>query len=108
VEKCNSIATKCGFSDLIFKEGTIKNTKIDKNDILIALHACDTATDEAIYKGIISQSKLIICAPCCHKQIRKQFNVKNDFSSFLKHGILEERQAELITDGIRSLILEMY
>ncbi|EKE29687.1 MAG: hypothetical protein ACD_2C00120G0002 [uncultured bacterium (gcode 4)] len=108
VEKCNSVARKSGFDWLTFREWTILNTQIDKNDILIALHACDTATDEAIHKWIISASKLIICAPCCHKQIRKEFNVNNDFSSFLKHWILEERQAELITDAIRSLILEMY
>lgn len=108
VEKCSDIAYKCGFSGLVFKEWTISNTTIDKNNILIALHACDTATDDAIYKWIISQSVLIICAPCCHKQIRKQFKVTNNFSSFLKHGILEERQAEIITDAIRSLILEMY
>lgn len=108
VEKCSDIAYKCGFSGLVFKEWTISNTTIDKNNILIALHACDTATDDAIYKWIMSQSELIICAPCCHKQIRKQFKVTNNFSSFLKHGILEERQAEIITDAIRSLILEMY
>ena len=108
VDSCNIIAKKSSFDKLTFINGSIETTPIDHIDILIALHACDTATDEAIFKGIISKSSLIICAPCCHKQIRKQFKVSNEFSSFLKHGILEERQAELITDAIRALILEAF
>lgn len=108
VDSCNAIAQKSEFAKLNFLNGTIETSLIENIDILIALHACDTATDEAIYKGIVSNASLIICAPCCHKQIRKQFKVENEFSSFLKHGILEERQAELITDAIRALILEAY
>ncbi|PCI25064.1 SAM-dependent methyltransferase [Candidatus Peregrinibacteria bacterium] len=108
VKKCNTVAAICDFQGLHFQEDSIHSVQIVKNDILIALHACDTATDEAIAKGILSNSSLIICAPCCQKQIRKQWNPTSDFSSFLKHGILEERQAEIITDAIRSLILEMH
>ncbi|MFX0010936.1 MAG: SAM-dependent methyltransferase, partial [Candidatus Hermodarchaeota archaeon] len=86
VNTCNNTAKKANFCNLSFQYGAIENFNIEKVDILIALHACDTATDEAIYKGITASSKLIICAPCCHKQIRKQFNVINEFGSFLKYA----------------------
>ncbi|MCF6364977.1 MAG: SAM-dependent methyltransferase [Bacteroidales bacterium] len=108
VKKSNQLADKAGFKNLNFKQGTIKQTEIGKIDILIALHACDTATDEAIYKGIKSNADLIIVAPCCQKQIRKQFNVQNEMASIVKHGILKEQQAVIITDGLRALILEAF
>ena len=108
IEKSNKLALKTGFSNLKFKQGSIEQSETGQIDMLIALHACDTATDEAIYKGISSDTSLIIVAPCCHKQIRKQFNVQNEMASIVKHGILKERQAELITDGIRALIMEAF
>lgn len=108
VKKDNEIAKKSNFDNLKFIEGTIEKTEIDNIDILIALHACDTATDEAIFRGIKSEASLIVCAPCCHKQIRKEFNVTNELSSVVKHGILKERQAEIITDALRALIMETY
>jgi hypothetical protein len=108
VESSNKIAGKAGFNNLKFQEGTIETAKLEKIDMLIALHACDTATDEAIFRGISSGAKVIICAPCCHKQIRKQISPINDLSAVTKFGILEERQSELLTDGIRALILEAY
>ena len=76
--------------------------------MLIALHACDTATDDAIAKGIKANAKYIICAPCCHKQIRKQMAPTNALKLITKHGILLERQAEMVTDTIRALVLEAY
>ncbi len=108
VDICNRIATKAGFENLEFLQGTIENTQFADPDILIALHACDTATDDAIFRGISQNASLIVCAPCCHKQIRKAMKVENEFSSVLKHGILEERQAELLTDGLRALIMEVF
>lgn len=108
VEKCNSIAKKSRFENLSFKKGSIETADFPPADILIALHACDTATDEAICRGIKSDSKIIICAPCCHKQIRKELKPGNEIKEITKHGILEERLAEILTDSIRSLILEAY
>jgi len=108
VNICNDIAQKSNFENLIFEKGTIEKTVLDHIDILIALHACDTATDDAIYRGIKSNASLIVCAPCCHKQIRKEFNVTNELSQVMKFGILKERQAEIITDSIRALILEAF
>jgi hypothetical protein len=106
VNKCNNIATLSGFKNLHFKKGTIQDIQLHNIDMLIALHACDTATDDAIFKGIKAGAEVIICAPCCHKQIRKQMAPQNALRSITKHGILLERQAEMVTDTIRSLILE--
>ncbi len=108
VDLCNSIAREAKFENLTFKAQLIEEYEAKQIDILIALHACDTATDDAIYKGLLAKSSLIVCAPCCHKQIRKQMNCQTDLQAFLKHNIFEERQAEMITDGIRALILEGY
>ena len=74
--------------------------------MLIALHACDTATDDAIFQGIVSGASVIIAAPCCHRQIRKALRVTDELSALVEHGILEERQSELLTDTLRGLILE--
>jgi len=111
VNLCNDIAKQANFSQLNFVEGTIEDYKVKEINLLIALHACDTATDDAIFKGIQANAELIVVAPCCHKQIRKAMEknkVKNDVSFLTKHGIFLERQAEMVTDGIRALILEYY
>lgn len=111
VSLCNDIAQKSGFNALNFVQGTIQDYDCDAIDLLIALHACDTATDDAIYKGINGNAKLIVVAPCCHKQIRRELEktkVKNEVSFLTKYGIFLERQAEMVTDGIRALILEYF
>ena len=108
VADCNRIAQLSSFENLSFISGNIKETLLPKTDMLIALHACDTATDDAIFRGIHADAKIIICAPCCHKQLRKQMNPTNDLSSISQFGILKERQAELLTDGIRALLMEAY
>ncbi len=108
VKTCNTIAGKANFNNLKFIKGTIEKADIEQLDALIALHACDTATDEAIFRGIKSNASLIVCAPCCHKQIRKEFNVTNELSSVVSYGILKERQAEIITDSLRALIMELH
>jgi SAM-dependent methyltransferase len=108
---CNHIAQVSGFQDLHFVEGTIDQYENNETNVLIALHACDTATDDAIYKGITGNADLIVVAPCCHKQIRREMEkhkAQNELDFLLKHGIFLERQAEMITDGLRALILEYY
>jgi len=111
VELCNKIAKNTGFENLCFEQGTIENFAGTATNILIALHACDTATDEAIFKGITSNAELIVVAPCCHKQIRRQMEAaktSNDVGFLTQYGIFLERQAEMVTDGIRALILEYF
>ncbi|MFT7603448.1 MAG: SAM-dependent methyltransferase [Saprospiraceae bacterium] len=108
VDFTNQLAAETGFDQLQFIAKDINDFEVKDLDILIALHACDIATDIAIAKGIQSNAKLIVVAPCCHKQIRKEMNCSSELAPILKHGILEERQAELITDGIRALLLEAH
>ncbi len=111
VELCNKIAKNTGFENLGFEQGTIEKYAGKATNILIALHACDTATDEAIYKGITTNADLIVVAPCCHKQIRRQMEAAktgNDLEFLIKYGIFLERQAEMVTDGIRAMILEYF
>ncbi|MCC5943429.1 MAG: SAM-dependent methyltransferase [Bernardetiaceae bacterium] len=108
---CNDIAKKSNFKHLYFEQGTIEKYENPNINVLIALHACDTATDEAIYKGIRSEADLIVVAPCCHKQIRREIEqnqVENELNFLTKYGIFLERQAEMITDGLRALILEYF
>ena len=108
---CNTIAKHSGFEGLDFKEGTIDNYDSTGTNILIALHACDTATDDAIWKGINGGAALIMVSPCCHKQIRREIEKNkagNELDFLTKYGIFLERQAEMVTDGIRALILEYH
>jgi hypothetical protein len=108
VDNCNVIAGEAGFEGLHFQEGTIEKVELPETDMLIALHACDTATDEAIYRGIKSGAKVIVCSPCCHKQVRKSLQTTGVLAEITQYGILAERQAEILTDTIRAMILEAY
>ncbi|MEM1216904.1 MAG: SAM-dependent methyltransferase [Bacteroidota bacterium] len=109
VKQCNEVAQECNFEHLRFLAQDIHDFQPDGGiDMLIALHACDTATDEAIAKGIRAEAQLIVVAPCCHKQVRKAMQPPNKLQPMLQHGILLERQAEMLTDAIRSLLLEAH
>ncbi len=106
VDFCNDLAAECGFRKLDFQAKDIFEYESEKLDMLIALHACDIATDIAIAKGIRAKAEIIIVAPCCHKQLRKQMNPVTAMAEITRFGIMEERQAELLTDGIRALLME--
>ncbi len=108
VELCNELAESCGYQGLDFVASDIHAYDTGPLDMLIALHACDIATDIAIAKGIRAGARTIIVAPCCHKQIRQQMNNQTALGAVLRHGILAERQAELVTDGLRALLLEQH
>ncbi|MEP6787297.1 MAG: SAM-dependent methyltransferase [Acidobacteriota bacterium] len=106
VDLCNGIAKASQFDSLEFVVGSIADHQVGNVDILIALHACNTATDDAIYKGISAHAELIVAAPCCHQEIRPQITPPEMFRDILKHGVMLERVAETLTDGLRSLLLE--
>lgn len=106
VEFANTLATEAGFTRLHFEAQDLREYRGGALDMLIALHACDTLTDDAIAEGLRAGAGIILVAPCCHKQIRKQLNPAGALKDMLKHGILQERQAELLTDSIRALLLE--
>lgn len=108
VDFCNELARTVNYDKLSFIASDINDYAAEKIDMLIALHACDIATDIAIAKGIQANAQMIVVAPCCHKQIRKQMNCQTSSQAMLRHGILEERQAEIVTDGIRALIMEAF
>ena len=93
-------------STIRFVECSIVDYQPSRLDVLIALHAGDTATDDAILKGIRNNAKLIICAPCCHKQIRREMERSGKTDAITRYGIFLERQAVMITDTIRALVLE--
>lgn len=109
VDLCNKIARESGFAGLDFVQGTIADYDSTGLDVLIALHACDTATDEALYQGISGSAELIVVAPCCHKQIRREMEAGQpdaNLDFLLKHGTFFERQAEMVTDALRVMLLE--
>ena len=75
-------------------------------DIVVALHACDTATDDALALAVMSGAGLIFAAPCCHQELRAAMRSGGGLEAILRQGILEERFAEILTDGLRALVLE--
>ncbi len=108
VQQCNDLAQSLELDSISFRQGTIQENDIQEIDILVALHACDTATDDALIKGIQSNAQLIVVSPCCHKQVRKAMNTQGALAEITNYGTFKERQAELLTDTIRSLYLQAY
>ena len=106
VRNINQLARKIDAPGLEFIAGDIASAELPKADALIALHACNTATDDAIRRGIELRAKLIVVAPCCHKEIRPQLGQPGPLAPVLAHGIMAERMAEWVTDGLRALFLE--
>jgi SAM-dependent methyltransferase len=106
VTTTSKLAKQIKADGLEFVHGTIESAKLPRVDALIALHACDTATDDAIRRGIELNARLIVVAPCCHKELRPQLSKPEPLASVLHHGLMEERMAEWLTDGLRALFLE--
>lgn len=106
VTKCNEVARTHGFSQLEFSVGEIGSVAFDAMDILIALHACDTATDDALAQGLDSGATLLVVSPCCQKELRPQLTPPPVMTDALRHGIFQERQTEFVTDALRAQLLE--
>lgn len=106
VDLCNQTATKLSLNSIQFEQGDVKHFAKRGIDIMIALHACDTATDYAIHMGIRSSADIIMCSPCCHKEIRPQLKSPPLLAPILHHGIHLGQEAEMVTDGLRALLLE--
>lgn len=110
IDYCNQTAQKLGCKNLVFKTGDIAQYSSDKNpDIIITLHACDTATDYALKYAVERNCKAILSVPCCQHQINQQIKTNeadDNFSSLLKWGIIKEKFSSLVTDALRGEWLE--
>ena len=108
IEHCNNIAEKLNFKNLSFIYGdVIDYENKDEIDMVISLHACNTATDIAILKALGWKAKVFFAVPCCQKEVNGQLN--SDFLPFmLKHGIVKEKFSTLLTDSVRSEVLEAF
>lgn len=107
-DSSNYIAGECRFENLSFTAGSIADYSAKQANIVVALHACDTATDDAIAKALKLNADIIILAPCCQKYLRKHIKIPQELNSIFKHGILEEHLSAFITDGLRALVMESY
>ena len=107
VENCNKIATKYGYNNLKFFVNDVTNDKLFEGniDMIITLHACDIATDYALFFAIKNNVKNIFSVPCCQHEINNSISKGGDYDILLKHGLIKERFSALLTDSIRAEIL---
>ena len=103
---CNQAVARLGLSGLQFECGDVRHHAAAASDIMIALHACDIATDVAMHRGITSGAAIILCSPCCHQQLRPQMRSPALLQPMLRHGIHLAEQAEMLTDTLRALLLQ--
>jgi SAM-dependent methyltransferase len=111
---CNDAAARLGMApgqsadggSLHFATGDVRSFAARPIDIMIALHACDTATDVAMHRGVLSGAAIILCSPCCHKELRGQMKAPPLLQPMLRHGIHMTEQAEMLTDTLRALLLQ--
>jgi SAM-dependent methyltransferase len=107
IETVRAIAAELGYDEAQFQATAIAAYESDEPiDLLVSLHACDTATDEAIAAGVRLNAEAIVVAPCCHHELAAQI-ARRDKDALLRHGLLLGRQADLVTDALRAAALEM-
>lgn len=108
IANCNALAKKCGYDRLNFLHGDIARYESEDGkhpDMVVTLHACDTATDYALEKAVKWGASVIMCVPCCQHELNKQIEC-DILSPIMKYGLLKERFAALLTDGLRAEMLE--
>ena len=106
IKHCNSLSKMYGYDKLLFMEGDIASYQGSSSvDMVVTLHACDTATDYALYKAVQWDAKVILSVPCCQHELNQQIDCEV-LKPVLKYGIVRERMAALITDALRAELLE--
>lgn len=106
IERCSRLARECGYDQLSFEKGDISTYEGETSvDMVVSLHACDTATDYALEKAVRWGAKVIMAVPCCQHEVNKQISCKA-LEPVLKYGLIKERMSALITDALRADLLE--
>ncbi len=103
---CSAVASRLQLRGLAFEQGDVRARPAESIDVVIALHACDIATDHAMALGVRGGASVIVCSPCCHQQLRPQLLSPHPLRPLLQHGVHLGQQAEMLTDGLRAMLLE--
>ena len=106
VQLCQGVIQRLGLQGMDYEQGDVRDYHPAALNVMIALHACDIATDYAIHLGIRAGAEIIMCSPCCHKQVRPQLLSPHPLRPILQHGIHLGQEAEMLTDGLRALLLD--
>ena len=107
MEHCQELAEKYGYDRLTFLTGDIADYDgVEQVDMVVSLHACDTATDYALEKALQWNAKVIFAVPCCHHELNRQMH-SAEMNPILKYGLIQERMAALMTDAFRADVLEL-
>jgi SAM-dependent methyltransferase len=106
VNLCNGIAQKLSYKGLRFRCSKVEASEVGPMDLLVALHACDTATDAALYQGVAAGASMIIAVPCCQKELRPQFKSPPEEQPLFKHDTFKDRFSQMLTDSLRGLLME--
>jgi len=111
-ERNTALAEQLGWAaDISFVEGTILDAPVDAPDVVLALHACDTATDEALARAVRWRAPLVLAAPCCHHDVQAQLRraaPPSPYGALTRYGILRERLADVLTDAFRAALLRLH
>ncbi len=107
-DDANAIAQDLQYTGIEFRPGEISSAPLTEVDLLVALHACDTATDEAIFRGIQADCRWIVVSPCCQHELRPQLQSPSGMEPLFRYGIQLDRMTEAVTDALRCLYLEAY
>ena len=109
-ERNNALAAELGWAGIRFVEGTIADAPVDGADVVLALHACDTATDDALARAVAWRAPVVLAAPCCHHDIQAQLRshpTPGAYGMITRHGILRERLGDILTDAFRAALMRM-
>jgi hypothetical protein len=107
-DNANTIVQDLQYTGIAFLPGEISDVALEEVDLLVALHACDTATDEAIFRGIRAGCRWIVVSPCCQHELRPQLQSPSGLEPLFRYGIQLDRMTEAVTDALRCLYLEAY